>query len=378
MPAPVRILHVTKKLTPLPGGDASAVAGLSAAQRRNGYDVEVLAYRAPGVEASEHVHLAGPTQSPAGLDRIGVRRVRAMRALGRWARENLPRMRPDVVHAHAVDVGWPVAEAAHALGIPTILTCHGVWFTTRGPRSPLGRLEKSLLARGRYDAITSVDAASVRALQGAGYQEATLVPNGIDLSEFEGHQPHGGPFRMLSIGRLVAQKGFDVLIEAAALAHARAPEPFALVIVGDGPLRWQLAALAEARQASEYVLFRGALPRPELLVMLHTADAFVLASRFEGFPIAILEAWAVRVPVVATSVGGIPEACSGGEALLVPPEDPAALAEAMLAMMADPSRRASLARSGRQLVETRYTWDAIVDAYAPVYENAIRKGRTIP
>ncbi len=336
--------------------------------------MDVLAYRAAGLEESKHVHLAGPRQRPAQLDRINVRRMRAMRALGRWAREHLAELRPDVIHAHAVDVGWPLAQAARALGIPTVLTCHGVWFTTRGPGSPLGRLEKSLIERGRYAAITSVDAASVRALQAAGFAEAALVPNGVDLPEFEPHKAHAGPFRFLSVGRLVHQKGFDVLIQAAALARPRAPEPFAVVIVGDGPLKWRLPDLARTRGATEFVLFRGSLPRPELLLMLQTADAFVLASRFEGFPIAILEAWAAGVPVVATAVGGIPDACSAAEALQVPPEDPARLAEAIVAIMTDPSRRESMIRAGRELVERRYTWDAIVDAYAGVYERAILGG----
>ena len=375
MPAAVRVLHVTKKLPPVPGGDATAVAGLSAAQRRKGYEVDVLAYRATGVEASEHVHLAGPVQRPAQLDRISVRRVRAMRALGRWAREHLPGLRPDVVHAHAVDVGWPVAQAARALGIPTVLTCHGVWFTTRGPGSPLGRLEKSLIERGGYATITSVDTASVKALRGAGFPQATLVPNGVDPSEFKGHMAHGGPFRFLCVGRLVPQKGIDVLIQAAALARPKTREPFAVVVVGDGPLKFRLQDLAKAQGVEGFVLFRGSLPRPELLLMLQTADAFVLPSRFEGFPIAILEAWAAGVPVVATAVGGIPDACSSADALLVPPEDPAALAEAMAAILADPIRREAMIRAGRELVEKRYTWDAIVDAYAPVYERAIQGGR---
>lgn len=376
--APVRVLHVTKKLPPLPGGDATAVAGLSSAQRRKGYDVDVLCYRATGLEASDHVHLVGPAQTPAQLDRVNLRRIRAMRAMGRWAEENLPRLRPDLVHAHAVDVGWPVAQVARALGIPAVLTCHGVWFTTRGPGSPMGRLEKSLIQRGGYAAVTSVDAASVAALQGAGFPETRLVPNGVDPAEIGGHMAHDGPFRFVFVGRLVPQKGADLLVRAAALARSRTGIPFAVVLVGDGPQRQRLEDLAASLSVTDFVLFRGSLPRSELLLMLRTADAFVLPSRFEGFPIAILEAWAAGAPVIAAAVGGIPEVCKGPEANLVPPEDPERLANAMVEIISDPSRREAMARAGRSLVETRFTWDAVVDAYASVYAAALPKAQGPP
>lgn len=363
----MRVLHVTKKLPPLPGGDATAVSGLSRAQRRRGYEVEILAYRAPGVREDDHTHLAGPMHSAEDLDRVTMRRVRAMRALGRWARERLPRLRPDVVHAHAVDVGLPVAKVARALGIPAVLTCHGVWFPTRGRGSPAGWLERSLIHRGRYDAVTSVDGASVRALREAGFWEATLVPNGIDLTEFEGPADHDGPFRFLFVGRIVYQKGVDVLLEAAALARPRIEGGFAVDVVGDGPLLESLRQRARDLGLADAVHFRGILGRPELLQTLRTADAFMLPSRFEGFPIAILEAWAAGVPVVATAVGGIPDVCSEATALLVPPDNPARLADAMVSLARDPQRRATMTRRSRALVEERFTWDAVVDAYASVY-----------
>lgn len=112
--------------------------------------------------------------------------------------------------------------------------------------------------------------------------------------------------------------------------------------------------------------------------MLRTADAFVLPSRFEGFPIAILEAWVAGAPVIATAVGGIPDVCTGPEALLVPPEDPERLAGAMVEVMSDPSRRESMARAGRRVVETRFTWDSVVDAYATVYAAALPPPRGPP
>ncbi len=366
----MRILHVAKKLLPLPGGDATAVAGLTRAQKERGIEVEVLAYRAAGIAEDEHTHLAGPVQTPDGLDRINIRRWRAARALGSWARTNLPRLRPDVVHAHAVDVGLPVARVAEGLGIPAVLTCHGVWFATKSRLSPSGWLERSLIRRGRYRAITAVDAGSVRDLRTAGFA-ATLVPNGIDLTEFSSPRQREGPFRFLFVGRLVRQKGVDVLLDATSHVPRQKERAFTVDIVGDGPLRPSLERRARDLGLKDRVRFLGSLPRPALLEALRAASAFVLPSRFEGFPVAIMEAWASGLPVISTAVGGIPDACTEGTALLVPRENADALAEAMTTLLRDPKKRAAMARAGRALVEQRFTWEAIATGYDPVYDRAI-------
>ncbi len=369
---------MTKKLPPIPGGDASAVAGLVRAQRRSGHEVDVLAYRGTDVAEDDHTFLVGPRQTAGQLDRITVRRIVAMRALGRWARDRLPAMRPDVVHAHAVDVGLPVARVARELGIPIVLTCHGVWFTTRAPGSPLARLERSMIRKGKYAAIASVDGASVRALQGAGFSDARLVLNGVDLEEFGGRIAHGGPFRFAFVGRLVRQKGLDVLLRAVAIARGRTTERFTVVLVGDGPQRGALERLAEKLGVADGVSFRGTLPRADLVYTLRTAEAFVLPSRSEGFPIAILEAWAAGTPVVATAVGGIPDLCPPEGAVLVPPLNPDALADAMLSLIGDSVRRESLARAGRRLVEERYTWDVVAKSYEDLYARCLGLGRQGP
>lgn len=354
----------------MPGGDATAVAGLTRAQRERGTEIEVLAYRAAGIVEDARTHVAGPLQTPDGLDGINLRRWWATRALGRWARENLPRIRPDLVHAHAVDVGFPVARAAETLGIPAVLTCHGVWFPTKGRLSPSGWLERSLIRRGGYRAITAVDAGSVRDLRAAGFS-ATLVPNGIDLAEFSSPSSREGPFRFLFVGRLVRQKGVDVLLDAILQARRRTDRPFTLDIVGDGPLRAALERHARDLDLGGTVRFQGSLPRAALVATLRASNGFVLPSRFEGFPIAIMEAWASGVPVISTAVGGIPDVCAEATAILVPPERPDALAQAMTSLMDDPAKQQAMAREGRALVEHRFTWDAIAAEYDQVYERVL-------
>lgn len=375
-PRLVRVLHVTKKLPPAVGGDATAVAALGRVQRRNDHRVHFLAYRANGVVEGDDTHLVGPTLSGEALDRIGFRRIVAMRAIRRWARTNLRALRPDLVHAHAVDVGASVVGVARDMGVPVVLTCHGVWFPHHSPWSPPARIERSLLGRG-YDAITSVDRPSVQALRAAGFRDAIHVPNGVDVTEFEGPHPRDGTVRFLFVGRHVYQKGIDELLEAAARIRPRLGNRFVLELVGDGPERIRLERKARHLDLAGTARFHGSLPRPKLLEAYRRADALVLPSRYEGFPLVILEAWAAGLPVIATAVGGVPDLCDERNAILVPPNDPDALADALVSLASDPMGREALGMAGRSLVQARYTWDAIAKQYEKVYEDCLARMRRV-
>jgi glycosyltransferase involved in cell wall biosynthesis len=362
----MRVLHVVKKLPPLVGGDATAVSALVRAQRRAGMDVQLATYNSDAEMAPE-IHRVGPVQRREELDRITWRRVRGVAALRRWAREHLAADRVDVVHAHAVDVGYAVGPAARNLGIRTVLTCHGVWFHTSPAWSPRGRLERLLIRRMRPDAVTSVDVTSVAALRNVGFRGARLVPNGVDLDEFPPRTPRSGTFRFLFAGRHERQKGLDILLRAIAQVRDADGESFLVDIAGEGSLTGRLRAQARSLGVETVVQFCGALPRADLVRRFAAADAFVLPSRFEGLPMAILEAWAAHLPVIATTVGGVLDVCTEETALLVPPEDPHALAWAMLGLLRDPKGRERIAENGHRLVREQYTWDAIAKAYAQVY-----------
>lgn len=147
--------------------------------------------------------------------------------------------------------------------------------------------------------------------------------------------------RIVTVGRLVARKGHDVAIRALALARRELPE-LELWIVGDGPLRAELEAVARTCGVSECVRFTGAVwPTATLLA---EADLFVFPSRHEPQGLAPLEAFASGVPVIASRAGGIPEMVTDGETgVLVPPDDAAALADAIVRLARDPDTRAALA-----------------------------------
>jgi glycosyltransferase involved in cell wall biosynthesis len=170
--------------------------------------------------------------------------------------------------------------------------------------------------------VSAETRAAIRAELGAG-QDATA----------------GRPL-VLAVGRLAAQKGFDVLLDAAALWRDIRPEPL-LVIVGEGPLQSEL----EDRAASLGVAVTFAGHRPDVPVLLVAADVFVLPSAWEGQSLVLQEALRAAVPIVATRVGGNPELAGQDAALLVPSGDAQCLADGVRAVLADPALAARLRKA---------------------------------
>src|SRR5262249_55707283 len=183
---------------------------------------------------------------------------------------------------------------------------------------------------GRYFCVSADIAREVRAHGIVPPGKVALIPNGIDTDRFARAEPAGPgdglDFRRSdrvigTVGRLTEIKRQDVLIRAFARVAARHPESRVL-LVGDGPLRAVLEALAAPLGVGDRVTFAGYRDRPERFLRL--MDVFALTSRSEGMPLAILEAWAAGLPVVASRVGGIPEVVADGRTgLLFPAGDDA-------------------------------------------------------
>ena len=167
------------------------------------------------------------------------------------------------------------------------------------------------------------------------------------------------------------KKALDVLIRAVALLEDVEP-PFKLVLVGDGPLHQQLKDLAVSLGIHKRIAFRGFQGRREVAKLLHGCELFVLPSRSEPFGIAIIEALACRKPVIATSVGGIPEIIEDGRTgLLVEPNDAGALAAALLRVLQDQELRTVLATNGYRTVQERFRSENTGSAYEAVFRDML-------
>lgn len=171
----------------------------------------------------------------------------------------------------------------------------------------------------------------------------------------------GGGFRLLSVGRLVARKGFAGAIEALALLRERGRD-VSLAIVGDGPERGRLEDLAKAKGVADRVTFTGKVPDEDLPALYALCDAFVMAPRsvgadVEGFGIVYLEANLMAKPVIGSRAGGVPDAVVDGKTgLLVDPGDPEAIAKAVVSLMDDPALWERLGHDGRTRVIEEFNW----------------------
>jgi glycosyltransferase involved in cell wall biosynthesis len=186
-----------------------------------------------------------------------------------------------------------------------------------------------------------------------------VIPNGIAVRRRE-PEPRRGPVVIGTAALLERRKAIDVLLEAS----ARLATPHRLVVYGDGPLRTELEALAHGLGAPAE--FPGFVP--DFAERIEELDVFVLPSRGENLPIAILEAMAAAVPVVATRVGGVPEVVADGETgLIVEPDDVEGLAAALDRVAGDDALRERLGRAGATRIaehfDARSTARQMVDLY---------------
>ena len=181
---------------------------------------------------------------------------------------------------------------------------------------------------------------------------------------------------MLCVGRLEPAKGWDVLL--AALARPEAPRSARIAFVGTGPDEHALRASLAGQGLTDRVELVGWLDPPAIRDRLARAIALVLPSRRENYPLVLLEAMAAGVPVVATRVGGIPEMIDDGRSgLLVPPDDPGALAVALARVSTDEGLRGRLIEGGRVVAE-RHRWDRIVVRLVAEYRLACELARPVP
>jgi glycosyltransferase involved in cell wall biosynthesis len=200
-----------------------------------------------------------------------------------------------------------------------------------------------------------------------------VIWNGVDLDRFrpplEPRWRRPGPLRCVAVGRLVECKGLGALLRAMAMLG---PGRLELEIVGSGPCEPGLRGLAARLGISDSVRFAGALGRDAVADALRRADLYTMAPRAESFGIAFAEALASGLPVVGSTVGGIPEFVEHGRnGFLVPPDDPEALAAAIGAFADDPGLRAEVGARNRAKAEAELSWSRMVDRYLDVYEELL-------
>ena len=346
------------------GGAERVAATLASAWARRGHRVALATWEAPGTvpffPPSDDVELvqlgvAGATDGVVEAVAANLRRLRAVRGCVRARRA-------EVVVSFGDTTNVTVLLALTALGVPVVVAER-----VDPARWPLPAPWPSLRRR-LYPRASRV---VVQTRGAAGYFDAlprppVVIPNPVAARR--GPPANGStPRRILGVGRLVPQKGFDLLIEAFARVAPRFPD-WDLRIVGDGPERPSLLDLARRAGLESRIGFPGRVgPIGDELAR---AGVFVLSSRFEGFPNALAEAMAHGLAVISSDCPSGPRDLvrDGVDGLLVPPEDADALAQALAALLSDPARRAGLAARAVEVV-ARFSEDAVVDRWCTLLED---------
>jgi glycosyltransferase involved in cell wall biosynthesis len=208
-------------------------------------------------------------------------------------------------------------------------------------------------------------AAEQLAREGVPRRRIDVIANGVDVDRFPAATPRPAVRSIVTIANLRQEKAHEVLIDAAGRLIAQHAD-LRFVIVGDGPRRAELESLVTARGLQQHVVFTG--HREDVPALLAEADLFVLPSRSEAFPNAAIEAMAAGVPVVATAVGGLLDLIDANRTgVLVPPDDPSSLANAIAALVSAPDRAAALGAAARDAVARAYSFDRMVDAFESLY-----------
>jgi len=348
------------------GGLERVVTMLAGGMRGLGHDVHVAAIvEGPRAARTFLAPLAAAGVHTSALEAQGRAYLAERAGIAQRCRE----VRPDVVHTHGYRPDVVDAGVARRLGIPVVTTVHG--FTGGGWRN---RLYEWLECRAlrRFDAVVAVSRPLVERLRAAGVPTSRLHqvrnawgPAGPPLDRAAARRALGlppGGFAVGWLGRLSHEKGPDVLVEA--LPHVHDLSLIACV-AGDGAMRASLQARAGALRLNGRIRWQGVVP--DAARALAAFDVCVVSSRTEGTPIVLFEAMAAGVPIVATTVGGVPDVVSPREALLVPPNDRIALADAIRDVYGDPATARERARAASARLERDFALAPWLEAYESIY-----------
>ncbi len=293
--------------------------------------------------------------------------------------------RPDIVHTHSSKTGILGRLAAKAAKVPTIVhTVHGYAFPGES-RQAIKAIFKFLerkagQATNRMIVLNDTDKAIARDLLGVPESRLTLLPNGVDIDTYAPTTPerraalradafgiHDADHVIVGmIGRLWLQKNPQCFVRAAIRVTALRPN-VSFFMIGDGEFRAELEAAIQASGDAQRIRILGW--RSDVPELLKALDVMVLPSRWEGMPLAILEAMSSAVPVVASDIPGNHHLVEdGSDGRLFPLDDDEALAAALIDLVDDPGRRARFSAQARAKVLARYTLSARMDKIAAIYE----------
>jgi len=377
----MRVVHLIKA-TRISGAERHLLILLTALRKLD-VDAHLLLLVEPNTLMDDLIEEAAEREIPVG--RVVIHNDADVRVIGRL-RESLRTLKPDILHTHLIHADAYGFVAGKLAGIRRIIS-------SRHNDDPFRkflplRLSHRALWRGLSAGIAISDAIRkfIVDVEGAPEKKLHVVRYGL---EFERIQPAAinsarealrtelnlpsDTFLFGMACRLTPQKGIsDALKAFASIQHERNDVHF--IIAGDGELKKQLVNEAKQLGIASRVYFLGW--REDVKEVLAALDVFLMPSLWEGFGLVLIEAMSRRIPVIASNVSAIPEIVVDGESgILIPPEDPQALAGAMQLLLQDRALRAYIGLLGEDRVETHFTAERMAKETLDIYQGILPKGR---
>jgi len=375
------------------GGLARHVEGLSSALTELGHELHVITLDFPGAPLEEQtenlwIHrVAVNVPAPTFHTWVLLFNHFFEKRVGQLAKEF---GRPDVVHFHDWLTVPSGVAVKHLLRAPSVMTFHSTEASrSSDSRSPESTMVEGLEWWGSYEAgkvigVSEWMKAEVASRFKTPEGKVVSIPNGVDVSKFKKKvdvqatrtkwRVQDGEKLITAVGRLTSQKGFDDLLKAYPQIRRSFPA-CRLLVMGDGYMRAELEALAEAEKVRSATTFAGFVSDNDLVAAIKSSDVVAVPSRFEPFGIIALEAMAAGVPVVVSRVGGLAEIVENDvDGLEVEPNSPASLADATVKILSDQGLAKELVTKATEKVKS-YNWESAARKTLAVYGDAISESR---
>jgi L-malate glycosyltransferase len=353
-----------------PGGTERQMIELARRLDRSRWQVHIVCFRPRGAWYERVASVAASVKHVPVTSFKSPHVWRELFAFARWCRDT------GIVVVHTTEL-W-----SNTFGLPGAAIARvPVRIGNRRELNPNKSLAQLLMQRVGYACAHTIVANSQAAADRLRFERVperkiAVVPNGLDASlfnRFTARTPRSRLRTIAVVANLRPEKGHDVLIDAAPQVLARVPDA-RFLIVGSGPQMNTLVARAQRAGVADAFTFLGHCD--DVAARLGEADVFVLPSRSEAFPNAVIEAMAAGLPIVASAVGGIREAIDHERTgLLVPPGDRDALAHAICRVMAEPAEAARMGAAAREHVDSRFDFDRMVAGFEAIYLRQLARRR---
>jgi glycosyltransferase involved in cell wall biosynthesis len=382
----MNILYISQFFTNRSGGGEAVIYNLAMAMHKRGHQVNVICQRLKDHKSEDtglkglsidriepQVEYAGETSRSISNNMLFILNttIRGMKVI--------KKNRVELIHANFYGPAIAGSILSRFYNIPLVKTVHHIYIPeywkqyrekNRAPyySSVAGRLFQKLYLMTPVDRIHSVSAATSTDLHQYGIKwPMQIIPNGIDISEYDNYFENEYAQYILFIGRLVFHKNLEVVIDSFVEVQARFPSS-KLIIVGTGPMEAELRAMVARLGLKDNIQFAGGIDHKEKLELLSKCTAVVLPSLVEGFGLVLLEAFAMRKPVLVSNIGALPEMVNEGfDGYILPPYDSHEWSEKILLLLSDQLMCKSMGERGRQKVEKKYNINYISGLMESLY-----------